>query len=69
MIESKTKDGIVIENSDFIPILSNYIIAKANTGKYSEVEKFVDVAMQYDTNNIALLLLVAQHQVEADKLD
>ena len=69
LIESKTKDGIVIENSDFIPILSNYIIAKANTGKYSEVEKFVDVAMQYDTNNIALLLLVAQHQVEADKLD
>ena len=61
LIESKTKDGIVIENSDFIPILSNYIIAKANTGKYSEVEKFVDVAMQYDTNNIVLLLLIAQH--------
>ncbi|MBR0518370.1 hypothetical protein IJJ97_01110, partial [bacterium] len=69
LIETKSKDGIVIENSDFIPILSNYIIAKANTGKYSEVEQFVDVAMQYDTNNMALLLLVAQHQIDTGKLD
>lgn len=69
LIETKSPDGIVIENSDFIPLLSNYIIAKANTGKYSEVEQFVDVAMKYDTSNIMLFLLVAQHQIDTGKLD
>lgn len=69
LIETESPDGIVLENSDFVPLLSNYIIAKANTGKYNEVEKFVDVAMKYDGNNIALLLLVAQDQIDKGKLD
>ena len=69
LIETESADGVVLENSDFVPLLSNYIIAKANTGKYNEVEQYVDTAMKYDGNNIVLLLLVAQDQIDKGKLD
>ena len=69
LIETETPDKLVIENLDFIPLLSNYIIAKANTGKFSEVEKFVDVAMKYDDTNILLIFLVIQKDIDNNKLD
>ena len=69
LIETKSPDGVVIENSDFVPILSNYIIAKANTGKYSEVEKFIDIAMKYDDKNVLLMFLAIQKDIESNKID
>lgn len=61
-------DGIEIDDTTFVPILSSYVMAMIGKGEYKKVSALADFAMKYNPMNSALYAECANAQLKAGEL-